>query len=266
MSSERGASAVCRWPLIVLAAAMLSGCGQGDGDKAVQKALRFYCAAGMRPPASEIAAAFEKARGVKVEMDFAGSEVLLSRIKLSGRGDLYMPGDARYVELARGENLILSDRPVCYFVPVILVRKGNPKGIRDLKDLLKPGIKVGLGDPRTCAVGLKASEIFRANGIAEPDVDKNVAYRSATVDELGVHIKTGSLDAVIVWDATAAMYEDCAEAVRIPRDRNVVSTVPIAVLASAKEKALAEQFAEFACSEEGKAILRRHRYTVDLSK
>ena len=89
-----------------------------------------------------------------------------------------------------------------------------------------------------------------------------MVFRSVTVNELGLHIKTGSLDAAIVWDGVAAQYRDCAEAIPIPRDQNVISTVVIAVLSSTKEKESAESLMEFACSEDAKAILRNHGHTV----
>ena len=84
---------------------------------------------------------------MEITCDYRGSEVLLSSVKLTGRGDLYMPGDVHYVELADEEGLVASQKTVCYFVPVILVRKGNPKNIRDWDDLLQPGIVVVTPSP-----------------------------------------------------------------------------------------------------------------------
>ena len=46
-----------------------------------------------------------------------------------------MPGDKHYVEQAARDGMILSQKSVCYFVPTILVRKGNPKNISEIYDV-----------------------------------------------------------------------------------------------------------------------------------
>jgi len=169
---------------VVVTASLLFGCKAEKPEDSTAKELLLYCGAGIRPPVQEIAEAFESEHGVKVVTDYAGSEVLLSKIKLARRGDLYMPGDKHYVEQAAVEGMILSQQSVCYFVPTILVRKGNPKNIRGLQDLLKNGLKLGLGDAKACAIGRKTKQIFAKNNIAWEDVEKNVAFQSLTVNEL----------------------------------------------------------------------------------
>jgi len=239
---------------------LIFGC-QGRQE---EQRLLLYSGAGIRPPVEEIAEAFGRRHGVTVECDFAGSEVLLSRIKLSGVGDVYMPGDLHYVEQAEAEGLIARSETACYFIPTILVQKGNPKEIRSLADLARPGIRVGLGDAEACAIGRKSSKIFNKSKISEDDLANNVEFRSLTVNELGDKIVLGALDAVIVWDAVAAYYADSADVVPIPRDQNVISTVPAAVLKSSAQPELANKLVEFIASEEGKAIFKKHHYSLTL--
>ncbi|OHB66863.1 MAG: hypothetical protein A2V70_05165 [Planctomycetes bacterium RBG_13_63_9] len=245
--------------LLVVLVFLLPGCRSKapEGTK-----LLLYCGAGIRPPVAELAAEYGRLHKVTVECDYAGSEVLLSRIKLSCQGDLYMPGDVHYVELAEEQELVSSKKNVCYFVPVILVQKGNPKNIRTLEDLTRPELAVGLGDPEACAIGRKCSKIFEKNGIVEEEMD--VAFRSLTVNELGNHIKLGMLDAVIVWDAVAALYGDVGEVVRIPPDQNIISTVAVGVLRSSEHPELAGEFVEFITSDRGKEVFAKHDYSTTL--
>jgi len=224
--------------------------------------LLLYCGAGIRPAAAELAEEFGRQHDATVECDYAGSEVLISRIKLSKQGDLYMPGDVYYVEQAEEEGLVTSKKTACYFVPVILVKKGNPKNIRSLTDLARPGMKIGLGDPNACAIGRKCSKIFAKNKISEEDL--NVAFRSLTVNELGNHVKLGMLDAAIVWDAVAAYFAGQAEVVPIPRDQNVISTVAVGVLNCSEHPGLSGQFVDFIASEQGKAIFQKHHFATTL--
>lgn len=248
---------------VVVTASLLFGCKAEKPEDSTAKELLLYCGAGIRPPVQEIAEAFESEHGVKVVTDYAGSEVLLSKIKLARRGDLYMPGDKHYVEQAATEGMILSQQSVCYFVPTILVRKNNLKNIHGLQDLLKNGLKLGLGDAKACAIGRKTKQIFAKNNIAWEDVEKNVAFQSLTVNELGMQIQAGSLDAVIVWDAIARYYSEHGTEVPIPVEQNVISTVNIGILTFTKDRSLAGQFVEFAASERGQSIFKQHNYRTE---
>jgi molybdate transport system substrate-binding protein len=246
-------------------AVLLTGCDWKTSTKeqSAEKELLLYCGAGIRPPVAELTEIFGREHDLKIVTDYAGSEVLLSKIKLTRRGDLYMPGDKHYVEQAAKEGLILSSKSVCYFVPTILVQKGNPKNIRTLEDLLKTGVKLGLGDAKACAIGRKSRLIFAKNNIPWSEVTKNLKFQSQTVNELGLQIQAKSLDAVIVWDAIARYYSEHGEEVAIIPEKNVISTVNIGILAFTKNHSLSEKLVEFATSDRGQAIFKKHFYTVD---
>jgi len=248
----------------VVAVALLIGCDRKESAKeqAAEKEMLLYCGAGIRPPADELAETFGREHGLKVIPDYAGSEVLISKIKLSQRGDLYMPGDKHYVDLAAEKGLILSQKSVCYFVPTILVQKGNPKNIFALEDLLKPGVKLGLGDEKACAIGRKCKKIFARNNIPWTDVEKNLKFQSLTVNELGMQIQAGSLDAVIVWDAMARYYSEYGDEVSIAPEKNIVSTVDVGVLKFTKNRELAEKFVDFIASEKGREVFKKHNYST----
>jgi molybdate transport system substrate-binding protein len=248
--------------IVIAIGVLLCGCKARKSDSET-KELLLYCGAGIRPPADELIETFRQKYGVKIVIDYAGSEVLLSKIKLVRRGDLYMPGDKHYVEQAAQEGMVLSQRSVCYFVPTILVQKGNPKNIRGLKDLLQPGLKLGLGNAKACAIGRKTKKIFAKNNIAWEAVEKNLVFQSLTVNELGMQIQADSLDAVIVWDAIAKYYRDDGEEVPIPVEKNVISTVNVGVLSFTGNRSMAEKFVEFAASNAGQDIFRKHLYTVE---
>ena len=248
--------------VIIIPAVLFIGCNDKEDGQSSPKELLLYCGAGIRPPADELIETFEHEYGIKIAPDYAGSEVLLSKIKLIRQGDLYMPGDKHYVEQAAQADMILSQRPVCYWVPTILVQKGNPKEIRRLNDLLKPGIKLGLGDSEACAIGRISKKILEKNNIKWEDIQKKLAFKSFTVNELGMQIQTQTLDAVIVWDATAKYYSEHGDEIPIAIENNVISTVDIGVLKFTKHQELAEKFVDFVTSEKGKAILKKHHYST----
>lgn len=239
------------------------GC-ESENQSHDSQSLLVFCGAGIRPPMAEIADAFHKKTGVRVDVDYAGHQVLLSKITLSREGDIYMPGDKRYVDLAVRDGLILSRKPVCFLVPTILVQKGNPKKIHGLPDLVRPGVRLGLGDVRACAIGRKSRKIFEKNNISWQQVERRLQFQSATVNELGMQIQAQSLDAVIVWDAVGKYYSRHGDEVPIPVEQNVISTVDAGILKLTHNRALAERFVEFMISDRGREIFRKHQYSVAL--
>jgi len=248
---------------LTLAAAVMSvGCDRREPESPPSQAkeLLLYCGAGTRPPVDELVEAIRRNYGVKIAVDYAGSETLLSTIRLARRGDLYMPGERHYIEQAERENMILSHRAVCYWVPTILVQKGNPKNIHALEDLFQGGLKLGLGDPNACAIGRVTQQILAKNNIAWDDIKEHVAYQSLTVNELGMQIQAQALDAVIVWDAIAQYYSEYGDQIPIAPEKNVISTVDIGVLTFTKQKELAEKFVDFATGASGREIFEKYHY------
>ena len=156
--------------------------------------------------------------------------------------------------------MVLSRRSVCYWVPTILVQKGNPKKISGLEDLLKPGVKLGLGDPAACAIGRTSRQILAKNNISSNDIEQNLVYQSLTVNELGMQIQAKALDAVIVWDAIARYYSRYGDEISIAVEKNIISTVDIGVLKFTKHKELAEKFVDFVTSEPGQEIFKKNNY------
>ena len=242
----------------------LLGCRGKDAEPrdSAGKELIFYCGAGIRPPVADIIDAFQQSHDTRIVTDYAGSEVLLSKIKLIQSGDLYMPGDKHYIAQADDAGMIETSLPVFYWVPMILVKKGNPKNIAGLHDLLGDGLKVGLGDPKACAIGRTTQQLLEKNGISRPDIEKNLKFQSQTVNELGMQIHAGALDAVIVWDAIARYYDEQGDLVPIPAERNIISSVDIGILKFSSNKPEAQTFVDFITSNTARLIFEKYNYTT----
>src|SRR5678809_954739 len=97
---------------------------------------------------------------------------------------------------------------------VILVKKGNPKGVKTLQDMAKPGLRVGVGHEKQCALGLLTQQTL-AQSKLQAEVMKNVGVQSPTGDMLVNQLRTGSLDAVVAYVSNATASGDKLEAIRI---------------------------------------------------
>jgi len=228
--------------------------------------LTLYCGAGIRPAAEALIRAFEQGRPVTINATYAGSGRLLGQIVTLQTGDLFMPGAALYVDRAIEKGLAFADtrRAVAYFVPVVFVQKGNPKGVRSLQDLKQAGLRLGFGDERSCAVGKKTLKILEKNAIPYSSLEQNVVYKSGTVNELGLAVQLGNVDAVILWDANARHFAESGDVVPIPPPQNIPSTIPVVLLKCSAHPREGREFIEFLVSPRGREILIERGYTVSL--
>ena len=226
-----------------------------------RRTLRLYAGAGLRRAVDELISQFTRQTGIKVEPDYGGSGILISRARLDPLADLFMPGDVWYVDrLDEQAGLIESKTPISWFVPVIIVRKGNAKNIKGLADFFRKDVTVALGNPKACQVGRIAREIFKRSGLDIAGID---AKQSLTVNELGVWVKMHDVDAAIVWDAIAANIADSVDVIEIPREKNVISRVVVGLMKTSKDKDSARKFIDFMTGRKGQAILKSKGYRTE---
>ena len=243
---------------------LIAGCTVPGGcSQPVEPTLVVYCGAGLRPPVAELIDTFSKRHRVRVEPVYTGSGILLSQITLAQRGDIYIPGDQFFMQQAVDKGYILEQAAAAVFIPVIAVRKGNPKGIKGLADLTRKDLKLGLGEEKACAIGRSSAVMLKRAGLTDR---VKPSYTATTVNDLGSHLKIGTLDAAIIWDAVARFYPDEVEMVDISTEYREVLTVPVGVLRFTKNRELAQSFMQLVSGKEGKQVFAKHGYTVSLPK
>ncbi len=221
--------------------------------------ITVFCGAGMRPPMSEAARAFEKANNCRVDVNYAGSGMLLGKLLSGVKADVYMPGDVSWIEKARKKGVVEEVFPVAWWVPVIVVKKGNPKRVLSLADLARKDVRVGLGRPEACAIGFTSMQILKDEGLwsrIRPDV------QTTTVNALATQVQIGAVDAAIVWDAVARWFGKDLEVVQLKDPYFYAVPLAASVLKEAREKDLARRFCRFLSGPEGKEIFKRNKHTV----
>ncbi len=226
-----------------------------------EKVLVMYCAAGVKPPVSEAAKRFEAEYGVKVQLQYGGSGTLLSSLQVSKIGDLYLAGDSSYTEIGREKGLLAEVLPVAHMTPVIAVRKGNPKGIKSLDDLVRGDVRVAFGNPEAASIGKQSRKLLQAGGHWEAikaRVDDDGVFKP-TVPEIANDVKLGAVDAGIVWDATVEQYPEL-EPVHVSQLDKARKNVMVAVLKSSRQPTLALRFARYLNSEIGNEIFHEAGY------
>lgn len=246
----------------------LTGCSKGQEAKnedGTQKRLLVYAGAASKPPTEEVAKAFEKKTGVKVDLVFGGSGAVLSQMELSKKGDLYFPGSSDFMEKAIQKGLVYpkTESRIVYLVNSINVQKGNPKNIHSLKDLTKPGIKVAIANPETVCVGLYATEIIDKTFTTQEKeaFKKNLLNYTESCDKTATAISLKTVDAVIGWSVFQDWDPATIETIPLQQDEiQRIGYIPIAVSTFTENKKLSQEFIDFLNSDEGKAIFKKYKY------
>ena len=249
--------------LLVTAGCSSSGCVGGGGTPSpANKTLNAFCGAASKPALDEAAQSFEKQTGIKVYLTYGGSGTVLSQMKISKSGDLYIPGSPDYITKAERDGLVdpTSVKIISYLVPVIAVQHGNPKNIRSLSDLGKPGIKVGIGNPETVCVGLYSIEILGYNHLLEP-VSKNIVTYAESCDKTATLVILKAVDAVIGWHVFHDWNPDGIDVVYLePEQIPRIAYIPAAISVYAQDKKSAQKFIDFLVSTPSQNIFRKWGY------
>jgi molybdate transport system substrate-binding protein len=203
--------------------------------------LMVYCAAGLKPPLEATARAYEQAYGVSIQLQYGGSGMLLSSLRVASRGDLFVAADESYLRTGRTNGLIEEIIPLARMVPVIAVRRGNPKGIHSIEDLSR--VEIALANPEAAAIGNVVRELLRKSGQWDA-LEKRARVFKPTVTDIANDIKLGTVDAGIVWDATVNQYPEL-EMVSVPAFTAGQQNASIGVLKSSQQPTAALHFARY---------------------
>ena len=163
---------------------------------------------------------------------------------------------------------------------VFLVRKGNPKGIKDWDDLAKPGIQVITANPKTSGAArwnylgawAFAHEKFGGDAVKVKEF-VGAVYRNVPVLDTGARGSTTTFvrrnigDVLLAWEneahlATAEFGAGNVEIVAPPR--SILAEPPVAVVESVARRRgtleLARAYLEFLYTPAAQAMAAKHHY------
>ena len=162
---------------------------------------------------------------------------------------------------------------------MFLVRKGNPKGIKDWNDLVKPGISVVTPNPKTSggaqwnylAAWEYAKRTYGSDGKARDFVTR--LYRNVVVLDSGARgatttfVERGVGDVLLAWENEAFLSQkefgsDKFEVV--PPSLSILAEPPVAVIDRNVDRKgtrkVAEAYLRYLYSDEGQDIAARNFY------
>ena len=174
--------------------------------------LVVYAGSMLRPAIEKTLDEFQHREGVRITTVYNGCGILVGQMKTGQRPDVYFSCDTQFMHQVR--ELFTEPAVVSTNQLVIAVPKGNKHALQTLKDLGKPGLKVGVGHEQQCALGAITKETFLKTGVYA-DVQKNVAVQSPSGDLLIVQLRAGSLDVVVAYQSNVTPYATEIDAIPV---------------------------------------------------
>jgi len=206
-----------------------------------------------------VAAEYERRTNERAEFEYGDSGRLLGQVTIRDDGDLFLPADDSYIQLARETGLIAQTIPLCRMQAVVLCRRGIE--IASMSDLLKPGLRLGIANPDRAAIGKIVRDHLTRLGKWD-SLAARIDVQHFNVADAANAVQLGSRDATIVWDVVALNYPDLVT-VRLPELDGAVGHVELAVLKRSPNRLAAEAFASFVGSSDGGLpILRRAGFNI----
>ncbi|WP_027793820.1 substrate-binding domain-containing protein [Paraburkholderia acidipaludis] len=230
------------------------------GYAAAQSALHVYGPGGPAPAMKEAAAAFEKETGTHVEVTAGPTPAWIDQARADA--DLVYSGSETMMSdfvVAMGDQLTPAAPTPLYLRPMaILVRPGNPRHIRGLADVLKPGVKVlvvnGAGQN-----GVWEDVAGRLGDIRTVEALRHniVSYAGNSAIARQAWVAQPDIDVWLIWNIWQVANPTLADTVPIEPRYAVYRDAGIAVTKRGTGNPASQQFVDFLKSREGAAIFAR---------
>jgi molybdenum ABC transporter molybdate-binding protein len=224
--------------------------------------LLLYCAAGLRDPLQTIISDYQRTYAVTIAVQYGGSGTLLSSLKVSQRGDLYLAADARHMDLAVDGGLARETIPIARQHLVLATRAGNPKAIHQLKDLTRSDVRVAYANPEVASAGKTIQNIMEKLNLWEV-AKRQAAVFKPTVNDVMNDVVLGSVDVGVVWSPLVALYPGL-EAIHTQELDAHSEQIRIGVLTSSTHRQQALHFARYvSASDRGLKVFQRSGYLIE---
>ena len=239
------------------------------------------------------AARWKQSHGQQVgfQSSFAGSETVTNQILQGTPADIAILSIERDAQRLKQGGFVTTDwhsypsKGIVNKTPfVIIVRKGNPKGIRDFSDLGKPGLRlihpdpVSSGGAQWSILAIYGSELKKSeieSGGPDPAralrtlraMWKNVISTPGSAREARTTFELGNGDALITYELEALLMKEANAPIEVVIPRSTIfSEHPAVVIdknVSADKRQVIDAFMQYLWSDEAQqAFVKYHFYSA----
>jgi len=232
----------------------------------------------------------EHGQDVGFTSSFAGSETVTNQILRGAPADIAILSIERDAQRLKEGGFTSVDwhtypqKGIVNKTPfIIIVRKGNPKGIHDFPDLAKPGVRVIHPDPissggaQWSVLAMYGSELKKTEQSGEPDrtralqtlqaIWKNVISTPASAREARTTFELGNGDALVTYELEGLLMKEANAPIELVIPQSTIFSEHPAVIIDRglkpEKRAVVEAFLNYLWSDEAQqAFVKFHFYSV----
>jgi accessory colonization factor AcfC len=227
--------------------------------------LYLYGPGGPAPAMKEAAEVFGKANNIRIEVTAGPTGQWIPKAKIDAdmifSGSEYMMTD--FIQAMEGRIDASTVTPLYLRPSAILVRPGNPKGIRHFSDLLKPGMKVlvvqGAGQTALW------EDVAGRQGSMETvrTFRKNIAaFTANSAEAKKTWLEKPEIDAWLIWNIWQIADPKISDLVSMGPDYVIYRDCGVAITEKGKKGPMARKFVDFLLSAEGGKIFAKWGWMV----
>lgn len=239
---------------VLLAALALPALASGCDGPSGPTTLTVLASSSLTEVFGEMGTAYHQEHpGVKLRFVFGGSVEMAGRLSDRAPGDVLVTADRASMDEAADD---LAGRPrfVTHDTLTIAVGPGNPRHIRSLRDLERPGLRVAVG-AGTVPVGRYTRRILTNAGLAVQWSSEEISAR-AVLDR----IRAGEADAGLVYITDLRSAGVAASSVPIPADLNVTAAFPAAVVEDSQHREAANAFVSWLLTHTAQKLFHKYGF------
>lgn len=218
---------------------------------ALSGTVTVFAAASLTGTFTQLGKDFEAAHpGVTVKFNFGGSDTLAASIVSGAPADVFAAASTATMDTVTkaGDGTGIPNIFVKNQLE-IAVPPGDPKGIKTLADLAKPGVKVAL-----CAAsvpcGAAAVKAEAAGNIKITPVTLETDVKAALTK-----VELGEVDAAVVYQTDVKAAGGKVQGVDFAESAQAINTYPIDALKGAPNPSGAQAFVAFVLSAHGRDVM-----------
>lgn len=248
----------------LLALSFLTAC-ENNAQEPPKKELLVYCGITMIKPMIQLAKEFEAKHNVKITLNQGGSQDLYDSLKLSQKGDLYLPGSSSYRINNQSDGLLKEYAFVGYNRVAIMVQKNNPKGLtQDLHQFTKKDLDIVLCNPQSGSIGRASAKVLSKAGL-EQQAFENATYLTTDSRRLSEALKKKEADLVLNWYAAGTWdgVKEYVDVIELEPKYSKPKALEINLLRFSKHPKKAKQFMAYASSKHGLSTFKKFGFLTE---
>lgn len=199
-----------------------------------------------------------------------GGSITIGNLRITLQPDVYTAGKNRIDQMAQ---LFSRTDVYAYNKLSIMVAKGNPQNITNLKDLGRKEVKVSMPNPEWEGIGRRIEEAYvKAGGIDLKNTIMVTKVKDSSTYLTHIHhrqtpmrILYAQSDAGPVWYSEAYYQQMIGHPIKmitIPDNENIMASYMAGQLKNAPHHQAAKDFMDFLISATAKAVYKKYGFTT----